>query len=432
MARRVYNWSRVHHCRPRRIEEPSSEAEVVALIQRARRAGAKLRVIGARHSWSDIAMSDDLLVTLDGMQRIRAVDERGEDRRVRVEAGIRLHRLNDELAARGLALPILGSVTEQSLAGVMSTGTHGSSMVHGNIPSTVVGMRLATGTGEVLELDEEHPLLPAARVGLGMLGIITEVTIRVDPSFRLLETSEALDFDEAVARMDELARSAEYVKLWWVPHTGKVVVFRCQRCDEPGELSKLGRWLDTWVVNKLVFAALLRSARWLPALTPGANRLVAQTYFRPRRRVARSDHVLSLAMPPIHREMEYSLPVELAGEALRRARALVEREGLRVNFINELRFVAADDGWMSPAGGRDSCQLGAYMAQAPGIDRFFSGFEAEMKQLGGRPHWGKEFRAGPEEILAMYPKAAEFFAKARELDPDGLFRNRFVERICPR
>lgn len=422
----VSNWSRTQRCEPKRVARPRSEAELLALVQGARAAGEQLKVIGAGHSWSDIAMSESVLVSLDAMQGLVELDEAREV--ARVQAGTRLHRLNEELAARGYGLSIVGSVTAQSLAGVMSTGTHGSSLSHGNLSSLVVGLRLVTGAGELLVLDEGDPRLAAARVGLGALGIITEVTIRVEARFWLRETTEALPFEAALEQLPAIARSAEYVKLWWLPHTDAVMVFRYAR-SEPGRSSSLVRWLDTYLINKLVFPALLWLGARLTGLVPPLNRAIARTYLSRKPRTDRADLILSLAMPPRHRETEYALPLPRAAEALASLRARIEALGIRVNFIQELRFVKGDDAWMSPAGGEDTAQLGAYMAAAPGLDELFAGFEADMKALGARPHWGKEFRATPEEIRAMYPRTEEFVALAEQLDPEGVLANAFLRRL---
>jgi FAD/FMN-containing dehydrogenase len=423
----ISNWSRTQHCTPTRIVHPRDEQELLALVREARATGTTVKVVGARHSWSDIAMTNQTLVSLDAMQQLLAVDEvRGH---ARVQAGIRIHQLNTQLHARGLALPIVGSVTEQSLAGVMSTGTHGSSLVHGNIPSFVVGARLITGAGELLVLDEDHPWLPAVRVGLGALGILTEITIRVVPAFQLCETTETVSFASAVESVQDIARSAEFVKLWWLPHTEGVIVFRYERTDRPCAVSKLGRWVDQHVINDCVFRMLLALGGRFPGITPTANRAVARTYFKPRTSVGRSDLMLSLVMPPRHREVEYALPLEHTGEAMLRTRALIEQLGVRVNFLSEVRFVKADTAWMSPASERDSCQVGAYMAAAPGIDAYFSGFEQAMQPLGGRPHWGKEFSVGGSDLREMYPRAEQFAALVRELDPDGVLRNPFLDRV---
>ena len=424
---RVLNWSRTQSCSPRELVQPATEAEVVELVRRARASDRRIKVVGARHSWSDIAMGEDLLVNLDRMQDLIEVDAAAGT--ARVQAGIRLHRLIDALAERELGLTIIGSVTEQSLAGVMSTGTHGSSLVHGNIPSFVVGLRMVAGTGEVIELREGDRLFEAARVGLGALGILTEVTIRVEPRFNLRETTESLSFAEALSSLDAIAASAEYVKLWWLPHTDAVMVFRYERTEASGRLNPVAVWIDQWIVNKLVFAALLWLGGRIRRLSRGVNRLVAKTYLDRKPRVARSDKLLALVMPPRHREMEYALPVERSAEALAAMRERVEALDVDGNFIQELRFVRADPGWMSPASERDSCQLGAYMAEAPGIDDYFAGFEADMLALGGRPHWGKEFGIRGAELRALWPHAEAFVAAIAELDPEGVFRNRFVERL---
>lgn len=427
MSRTISNWSRTQRCKPSCFAQPVDEAELLGLVREARAAGTKIKLVGARHSWSDIAMTDHMMINLDRMQAIVAVDHARA--RVRVQAGIRLHRLADELAARGLALPIVGSVTEQSLGGLLSTGTHGSSLVHGNIASLVVGARLITGTGDVLELDEAHPLLPAVRVGLGALGILIEVTLAVVPAFRLQETTETMRFDDAVTHIEAIARSAEYVKLWWLPHTDEAIVFRYARTDTAARVSPLMRWIDAWLVNWLLFSLILWVSRWAPATIPVANRLVARTYLNRPPRIDRSDLMLSLAMPPRHREMEYAIALEHTGAAMQQTRALIERTGVRVNFIVEVRFVPADDAWLSPAYGRDSCQLGAYMAEAPGIASYFDAFEQAMLALDGRPHWGKEFSVSGADIRSRYPQAERFAEQLRALDPDGLFRNAFVERM---
>ena len=212
-------------------------------------------------------------------------------------------------------------------------------------------------------------------------GVITLVTLRCVPAFRLEEICEPMRFDEALDKVPDLAAREEFVKLWWLPHTESVQVFRYRRTEAPSRFRRAARWVDEAIVNRCVFALLLRAGRIWPALIPKANRLVRAAYFRPRRTVASSHQALTLAMPPSHQEIEYALPRELAAESLRRTRALVERDRLRVNFIAELRFVAGDDAWMSPDYRRDSAHLGAYMASAPDLPRYFSAFEARVAAL---------------------------------------------------
>lgn len=422
---RVANWSRTERCAPLRVLRPRDEDEVVALVRGARDAGVRVKAVGALHSWSAAAMTDGWLVSLDALDRVLEV----EGTRVTVQAGIRLKILCEELATRGLSLSIVGSVLEQSLAGAIATGTHGSSVRHGNLASAVEGLVLVTGTGERLALDADDPRLAGARVSLGGLGIVTQVTLRVEEAFRVVETTESRLVDAVEASLPELAGSAEYLKVWWLPHTDRAVVFSTERTDEVGAVSPLGRALDEWVVNRGLFALLLMLVRFLPGLVPAVNRLVARTYLAPRRVVGPMHRVLSLAMPPRHREVEWAVPLERAGDALAATRSLIERQGARVNFIVEVRFVRGDDAWLSPAHGGDVCQIGAYMAEGPGIEEYFDGFARAMESLGGRPHWGKELRAGRDDLLRWYPRAADWLALREELDPDRLFVGRFLEPL---
>jgi FAD/FMN-containing dehydrogenase len=148
--------------------------------------------------------------------------------------------------------------------------------------------------------------------------------------------------------------------------------------------------------------------------------------------VARSDLALTIAMPPVHEEVEYAIPIERAGEALQALRALIDRERFRVNFVAELRFAAADEAWMSPAFGRPTAYLGAYMARAEGIERYFAAFEKEMLALGGRPHWGKQFSAPADQLRTACPNHARFSTLRASLDPQGRFDNDFLRRAFPR
>jgi len=426
--RRFVNWSRTASCTPARFARPATEDELRSTLLEARAQGLRVKAVGGGHSFSDAACTDGVLVSLDALSRVLAV----EQDRVTVEAGIRLEALNDALAGRGLALGILGSIAKQSVAGAIATGTHGSGPRHGSLSSMVCGLRLMLADGSVRDLTPGDELFDAARVGLGALGIVTRVTLRCEPAFSLEEIAAPLRFEEAVAAIPELVRKEAYVKLWWLPHTDAVQVFRYQRTQVPNSFSRLRRWLDDRVMNRVVFAALLAFTRLAPRLIPLANRAVRAVYFLPRRTVARSDLALTIPMPPRHEEMEYAVPLESAGEALRGLRALIDRERLRVNFVVEVRFVAADEGWMSPAFGRPTAYLGAYMARARGIERYFAAFEKMMLALGGRPHWGKQFSLDAEALRALHPNLARFAALRDALDPGGLFDNDFLRRVLPR
>ncbi len=267
---RFANWSRTVTSRPVVWHEPVSEGEIAALVNEAFTSRQRLRVVGAGHSWSAIAAPDQIALSLDRCSGI-AGEAPGT---VVVRAGTRLCDLNVELAERGLALPILGSITHQTVAGAIATGTHGSSLVHGNLASLVEAVRLVTGTGEVLELDAHDARLDGARVHLGALGAITRVTLRVVPEFRLAETIENVPVGEVASQFEAIGRSAEYVKVWWLPHTPLAHIYRYERTDDPPSrrpTPETERWFDERILHGVVLPIAFAVHRWRPAVIPGVE-----------------------------------------------------------------------------------------------------------------------------------------------------------------
>jgi len=425
---RFRNWARTHSCRPAQYHQPTTEAELVALVAAADAADAGIRVVGAGHSWSDIVLTDRWLVNLDRYADVLEID--AEAATVTAQAGMRLKDLNLALAAAGLGLSAQGSVAEQSLGGLIATGTHGTGITFQNFSGMVVALRLVTADGSVVAITEaDGELFSAACLGLGCLGIISTVTLRVEPAFRLEERAWPLSFDEAVAQVDELVATHEHLKLWWVPHVDVVQVYAQNRTTDPVTPRTLQERWEASAGPRVLFAILLTLGRGFPALVGAINRLMAASHFRRFRRVAASHEVFNIPMPPRHDETEWGMAAGLAGEVMTRTRDLIEREGHRVNFVVELRFVAADEVMLSPAYRRDSCQVGAYIARGPADAAYMAAFSELALSLGGRPHWGKVVTAGRGILEGVLPQLAAFDAIRRRLDPDDRFTNSFTNRL---
>ena len=419
------NWSGRHTSMPADRAAPKSEDEVCEIVRRAVATNRRVKVVGAGHSFSDIAMTDGVLVSLDAMDKVLAIDlQRGI---VRVQAGKRLAAFCAEMAGAGLTLPILGSIAAQSLGGLVATGTHGSSLRHGNLATQIVAMRLVNGDGDVVVLDEGDPRLAGARVSLGLLGIVTELSLQLEPMFTVAESTHPMPFEAGVDRFSAEMSAHEYTKFWWLPHTNRAQVFTGERTADKANFSERQRTFDENVVNAWVFPVVLWLGNLFPGLIGPFNRLIGALYFKRTRTVGSPHRVLTLAMPPRHFEAEWAIPVEHFTVAIRRVRDLVET--LHVNFILEARLVRADQNWMSPAYGRDSVQIGTYITNPADRDAFFAGAAAIFTDYGGRPHWGKENSLDGAAASPLYPEFPAFAALVKELDPAATFSNAMRERL---
>lgn len=426
-AGRFVNYARTVTVSPTAWRAPSNDEDIARCVADARALGERLHVVGAGHSFSPIAAPDGVAVTLD---RFTGIVSR-EDGAVTVRAGTRLRDLSRTLARTGQALPILGSVTQQSVAGAIGTATHGSSLTHGNLSSLVLGARLVTADGSVLEIHEDDERLEAVRVHLGALGVVTQLTLRTVPAFRLAQTVEEVPVDTVGDRVQEIGHSAEYVKIWWLPHTPMALVFRYERTsDAATRLPSLAteRFIENWLVHRAVLPAGTAWLRRRPAAVPRFNAIIGRTLVKPLR-VGPSSLMLTTPDPALHYETEAAVTLAAGGEAFERTVKLIDRVGVHVNHLVELRYVKGDTGWMSPAYGRDTVQLGAYTA-LPGHRRaYFDAFWQEMRQLDARPHWGKEMNHDAAEIRSLYPMADRFASLRDSVDPGHLFRNPFLDRV---
>ena len=259
--------------------------EVAQIVTAAHRAGQRVKAIGAGHSFTAAAATDGVQLSLDRLDRVLAVDR--ERHRVTVEAGIRLHRLNDALADVDLALPNLGDIDRQSVAGAIATATHGTGLALGNLATTVVGMQLVTGRGEIVRCstDLDPELHRIARVGLGALGIVTEVTLQCVPAFDLHARETVESLDDVLDRFAEHAAAVDHFELYWMPGTRRCQVKRNARTDEPRAPQPwLGYVRDKWIGENLAFGAVCRVGRRFPTLTPRISRLVASCRRRARAR----------------------------------------------------------------------------------------------------------------------------------------------------
>jgi L-gulono-1,4-lactone dehydrogenase len=418
------NWAGDQTCRPAVVERPAGTAEVQAAVRHAAATGRTVRVAGAGHSFSDAAATDGALLTLERMERV--VDADPASGLVRVQAGITLHDLNRRLLELGLALPNLGDIDVQHVGGAIATGTHGTGATKGNLSVQVVAAQVVDGHGEVREI-EGGDLLRAVRVSTGSLGVITELTLRCVPAFRLEGIDDREPLEEVLATLDERVDGNPHFEFWTFPHSRWALTRTNRPTEAPpdGPPSWRLRAGQIWLDNHL-FEALLRTGRRVPPAIPALNRLAGRLTGR-RRRVADSFEIF--ASPRLFRftETEQAIPREHAAEALLLAREVCERHAVGIPI--ECRFVAADDALLSPSHGRATAYIAAHVYVGMDFEPALREVEQALGRFGARPHWGKRSWLTHAELAPRYPRWVDFQAARAELDPDGRFANAYARRV---
>ncbi|MBA3301947.1 MAG: FAD-binding protein [Thermoleophilaceae bacterium] len=428
MPSRWKNWAGDQVAAPAVFEEPASEAELQDAVHRAAEAGTRLRPAGSGHSFSDIALCDERMVGLHRMNGLIEADREGL--RARVQPGITLNALGPALAEHGLAMENLGDVDAQVVAGAVATGTHGTGLRFKNISAQVEAMRLVVGDGSVAAIDGSDPdLLRAARVSLGALGVISELTLRCVPLFTLVRTDEPRPLGEVLEDWDGLAQNNHHFEFFVFPYTDVALLRTCERTDEPPQpRSAREAWMKDVLAENIGLGAACRLSRALPALVPRVNRGIARSFGREVRR----DHgfrVFANRRSVRFTEMEYCVPREAGPEAVRRVLELVERRELPITFPLEVRVVAQDDSYLSPANGRDCAYIAVHQFAGMEFETYMRGVEGIMRSLDGRPHWGKRHYRSAADLAPVYPDWDAFQEIRAKLDPQGRFANDYADRV---
>ena len=411
---------------------PASAAEVADAVVVARGHGLRVKMIGSLHSFTDIAMTDGMLLRPDELVGIQAVDR--DAMTVTALAGTPLHVLNERLATLGLALHNMGDVDRQTVAGAIATGTHGTGGRWASLSAQVAGLEVVTATGSLVGARpdgtaEEAELHHAARVGLGALGVVTAVTFHVEPAFTLEAVEQPMRWSEVVDRFDELATGNHHFEAYWFPHTDRMLTKQDNRTlDDATPLSRVRAYLDDELLSNTVFGALNRVGDLAPRTIPGINRLSSRA-LSARTYADASHRVFTSPRRVVFREMEYAVPRAVGMQALAEVRELVERSGWRISFPVEIRHAPADDIWLSTAHERDSVYLAFHVNARTDHTAYFTAVEKVLVGYGGRPHWGKLHTRTAADLAESYPCFEQFRRLRDRVDPERVFGNRYLERV---
>lgn len=455
-----HTWAKTFYSRPELYIQPRSIAEIRKLVTLAQRCGRRLVVVGSGHSPSDLTCTSAWLVNLDGFAQVLDVSRKTGV--VTVEAGIRLWHLGEKLEEHGLMLSNLGSIDSQSIAGVIATGTHGSSLQHGLLSECILSLTLMLANGQLVRCTHEHnqALFRAALVSLGALGIVVEVTFQTESMYKVAWHQQRQPLSKVLAEWSrDLWTAHEFVRVWWLPYEKSAIVWHADKTDLPEcepPKSFYGQALGYHIYHNL-----LALSNYFPRILPWVEWLVfgLQYGFKAESEVTEAVQPArkGLLMNCLYSQFvnEWALPLEKGPEAIIRlsawlhgdvetARIPFPVEGVWVHCPVEVRVTNSmlnekPRPFLDP-----TCRDGPtlylnatlyrpYLRDPPCRARYYEAFEWLMREMGAKPHWAKNFTVtGNHELHALYGADMDEWLKVRnEVDPDGMFLGEWHHRNLP-
>ena len=387
-----------------------------------------MKAVGSGHSFTAIAVAEEVLVDLSKYDEILAIDKINQT--VTVQSGIQLSKLNQALYENSLAMQNLGDIAYQTIAGAISTSTHGTGAKFTGIANQVVALRVVLADSSIVECSANvnAELFSCARVGLGAIGLISTVTLKVVPAFNLAVIEEPMRLDEVLQNLDLHVDSNDHFEFFWVPHTGWALTKRNNRNNLPIEpMSKMSHWYSKTLMENYAFGAVCMLGRARPSLIPKLAKALPSSgrneYSDASHKVFASKRIIKFY------EMEYAIPREACAEALNRVRRMVTDSGFFLNFPVEVRFTAPDEIPLSTASNRESAYIAVHIYKGMNYVPYFTEVESIMNSYQGRPHWGKLHFQNASTLASRYPQWDVFQSVRNQVDPKRMFSNQYLETV---
>jgi len=400
------NWSGSQQAHPE-IFKPQHMNELQKIVK----AYEHIRVVGAGHSFSALAKTDDILLNLDQFKGVVAFDE--EKTQCTVQAGTRLYDLGEYLVPINQALINQGDIDQQSLAGAIATGTHGTGIDLPCISAFVEGFELLTADGELLQCDRQQnaDIFQAGRVALGSLGIMTQLSLQNRPRYKLKEQIRLCPLQDVFANIDQWKNQHRHIEFWTFLHSDQVMLKTLDETDEPIQPRQ-----DSLPSEDALLTLCSELTRRLPATNRYLQKLLS-VFVKPTRYVNWSNQIFPTPRHTRFNEMEYQIPVELGLQCLEEVLHTLRKHQVPMFFPIEFRYVKADEIWLSPFYGRDSVSISIHQFYKQDYHVIFNLVEPIFQKYQGRPHWGKLHSMSAASLREIYPKWDDFMLLRQQLDP---------------
>lgn len=413
------NWSGFQQSQPEHILKPSSIDELKNIVQNHH----KIRVVGAGHSFTPLVCTDATLLSLDHFSGVENVNTALTQ--ANIWSGTRLFNLDQYLEPIQQSLMQQGDIDQQSLAGAVSTGTHGTGLNLHCISAYVEAFELLTASGDILTCSrQDNPnIFEAGRVSLGSLGILTKITMQNKPRYKLKEHVRLCSVNEFFENIDLWKTQHRHIECFAFSHADQLILKTLDITDEDIQPRKL-----SWPSEDALLTICCSLTKSFPALNPKLQKLLG-VFIKPTTFVDWSSQIFPTPRETKFNEMEYQIPVESGMECLEAVLTALKNAKAQTFFPVEFRFVKGDDIWLSPFYQQDSISISVHQYHKQAPNQLFDEIEPIFQHYRGRPHWGKMHNMGASQLQALYPKWDDFMQLRAQLDPTQKFLNPYLEKL---
>ncbi|HLS61727.1 MAG TPA: D-arabinono-1,4-lactone oxidase [Virgibacillus sp.] len=422
------NWSEVILSQPEATYYPKQADDIIQILQDCQVNQKTLRVVGAGHSFTPLVATSEILLSLEHLSGIETIDHANHI--VTVWGGTTLKDLGELLHEQGYAMENLGDINAQSIAGAISTGTHGTGVTFGSLSTQVTQLTVMTASGDIIEVSESSNIsyFHAMQLSLGMLGIIIKVHLRVIPSHQLVSESYRASVTDCLHNIQELKENNRHFEFFWFPHTETVQIKQLNRLTDQIVAERKANKFKEVVIENGVFWLLSELCRLQPKLSKHVSALAARG-IPTGKEIGFSHSIYATPRLVKFNEMEYSVHAEDMAAVIKDIQYVLMKRKLTVHFPIECRYVQQDDIWLSPSYQRESAYIAVHMYKGMKFKEYFDAVEEVFQHYDGRPHWGKMHTMATKHLREAYPRLDDFLQVRKELDPTGLFLNDYVRNL---
>lgn len=423
------NWGETLNFKPKHYYKPATEEQIIEIIQFAKKNHLKVRVVGSGHSWTHLCEAENqILISLENYQGLIYLDK--EKKQATVKSGTKLFTLSELLEKNGLAMINMGDINKQAIAGAVSTGTHGTGVNYGIIPTQVVAMTFINGNGEKIEcsLEQNPSVFKAAQVSLGSLGVITSLTLQCVDLYNLHIQKRKEKLSEIIPRLDSINQANRNFEFYWFPYTDIIQSKYVNQTNKKPDSSGAKKWFfDIFLENNL-FKVISEISKTMPASASTMSKICGMA-ISDSSEINVSHKIYATERLVKFTEMEYGVPAEKGIKCLLDIKEFIAREKINVHFPIEFRWVKGDDIYLSPAYGYDTVFISCHMYLGMPYETYFRGAEEIFIGYEGRPHWGKMHTQKASYLKRKYPKWEDFLKVRQEMDSEGMFLNTHLKEI---